>query len=84
MAIGLKYATINQLGAELRLRFKTASKQELYKLAYKIRTHYDLGDFTDAQMKTLFGLNTTQWNNLKAKIVTYADAYVTMQNSAGE
>ena len=84
MAISLKYATAVQLGAALRERFKNASKEELYRLAAKIKKHYDLGDFTDVQMKTLFGLTTTQWNNLKAKIVNYAAAYDAMQNSVGE
>jgi len=84
MAIKLRYATATQLGAGLRQRFKNASKEELYRLAAKIKKHYDLGDFTDAQMKNLFNLTTVQWNNLKTKINNYAAAYDAMQNSAGE
>ncbi len=84
MAINLRYATTAQLGTALRGRFKNASKEELYRLAAKIKKHYDLGEFTDAQMKNLFNLTTIQWNNLKAKIVNYAAAYDAMQNSAGE
>ena len=84
MAISLKYATVAQLGSAIRRRFKDASKEELYRLSAKIKLHYDLGDFTDAQMKFLFGLTTIQWNNLKAKIVNYAAAYDDMQNAARE
>lgn len=84
MAISLKYATAVQLGQALREQFKTASKEELFRLSAKIKKHYDLGDFTDAQMKNLFDLTTGQWNSLKAKINTRAAAYDDMQNSVGE
>jgi len=84
MAIKLKYATAEHLGRELRERFKTASKEELFRLSAKINRHYNLGDFTDAQMKNLFNLTAGQWNNLKAKINTRAAAYDDMQNSVGE
>ena len=84
MAISLRYATTAQLGTALRARFKTASKNDLYRLSAKIKLHYDLGDFTDAQMKALFSITTTQWNTLKTKIFNYATAYDAMQNSVGE
>lgn len=84
MAIQLKYATQAQIGQALRERFKNASKEDLYRLSAKIKIHYDLGDFTAAQMKSLFNLTTAQWNTLKTKIVNYATAYDAMQNAAGE
>lgn len=84
MAIQLKYATQAQIGQALRERFKNASKEDLYRLAAKIKKHYDLGDFTDAQMKSLFNLTAPQWATLKGKIVNYAAAYDAMQNAVGE
>lgn len=84
MAISLKYATAAQLGQALRERFKTASKEELFRLSAKIKKHYDAGDFTDAQMKNLFDMTTGQWNSLKAKINTRAAVYEDMQNAKGE
>lgn len=84
MAIKLKYATTSQLGAALRERFKIAEKEELYRLSLKIKTHYDLGDLTDEQMKKIFSATNMQWADLKTKITSYATAYDAMQNAKGE
>lgn len=84
MAIKLKYATASQLGVALRERFKTAEKEELYRLSLKIKKYYDAGDFTDAQMKNIFSATNGQWSDLKAKITGYATAYDAMQNAKGE
>jgi hypothetical protein len=42
------------------------------------------GDITDAQCRTAFGLNTTQWNALKTKMQNYVTAANTVQSAVGE
>lgn len=80
----MKYATKEQLGQAMREKFRVASGVEVHRLAAKIKAFLDAGDFTDAEMRTLFGATPAEWATLKGKIVSYANAHNATQNARGE
>jgi hypothetical protein len=53
-------------------------------LAKFVISRIQSGDITDAQCRSAFGLNTTQWNNLKTKMQNFITASNTVQSAVGE
>lgn len=84
MAIVLKYATLTQLGNAFRERYKNSKGQETAKLARWLLTRITDGTFTDAQVRTFFGLTTTQYNQMKTRMQTLADSLNSVDAGVGE
>jgi len=85
MALTLRYQTKAQLLARLRERYRTLSKHELAKLAAWLYDRYVAGDFTAAQIRTAFSLDTTaKWDAFRTKIQALRDQYVAIDGAVGE
>ena len=84
MAIELKYAAPEQALAALREAYKNSEGAEVLRLAAKLRFHMDAGDFTATQVRNAFGLSTSQWATLRAKLNSNASAHEATKNARGE
>lgn len=84
MPLNLQHQTAAQFVTRLREKWRNASKEETAKLATWILDRIAGGDFTDAQLRAVFGLNTTQWNTLKSKMTTLRTQWLAIQVAKGE
>ena len=84
MPLNPQHQTVAQYLVRLRGMFRDATKIEAARLANRIIDHILAGDVTDTQVRTAFGLNTTQYNALKTKLTTLRDNYLAVQSAAGE
>lgn len=84
MALLLKHQTVAQFVARVRESYRSRDRDKLVKIARWILAALNRGDITDANCRAAFGLNTTQWNNLKAKMTTLVNASNTIQGAVGE
>lgn len=84
MALLLKHQTAAQFITRFREAYRNAEKDRVVQLARFVQARIQAGDITDAQCRTAFGLNTTQWNNLKTKMQGYISANNTVQTAIGE
>lgn len=82
--LAFRYAAASDLAAGFRAAYKFAKKVESGRLAKWILDHIDAADFTDAQVRNVFGLSAGQYTTLKAKFTTYRDAYNALVAAAGE
>ena len=74
----------NTLAAWFREAYRNLEKDELVPYAKWILNRIAGGDFTDAQVQTVFGLTVAQWTTLKAKMQTFIDARDTLDAAVGE
>ena len=84
MALDLKHQTAAQFVARFRERYRNAEKEECARMAAWLYDHYQAGDFTATQLRNAFGMNTTQFNNFVAKVLTLRDQWIAIQNAKGE
>jgi len=84
MALVLKHATLAQLGAVFRERFKASEGVETARLAKWLLERIQDGTFTETQVKNFFELTLAQWNTLKTKIQTLRDKYADVLAARGE
>ena len=84
MALLLKHQTAQEFIARFRAAYRSAERERLIRLATWLLTAIQAGDITDAQCRTAFGLNTTQWNALKTKMQNWLTAQQTVQSAVGE
>lgn len=84
MALVLRHATGAQLAAAFRERFRNAAGLESGRLARWLLNRIADGTWTDAQVRTAFGLNVTQYNQLKTRLETRAARYDAMIQDTGE
>ena len=84
MAILLKHQTVEQFVSRFREAYRNAEKERVIQLAKFIISRIQAGDITDAQCRTAFGLNVTQWNNLKTKMQNWITASNSIQTAIGE
>ena len=84
MALVLKHATLAQLGAAFRERFKASEGVETARLAKWLLERIQDGTFTETQVRTFFGLTALQWNTLKSKLGTLRDKYADVLAARGE
>jgi hypothetical protein len=84
MALLLKHQTAAQFVSRFREAYRNGERERLVQLAKFIINRIAAGDITDAQCRSAFGLNTTQWNNLKTKMNNYITAYNAVQSAVGE
>jgi len=84
MALLLKHQTAQEFIARFREAYRNADRERLVQLAKFVISRIQAGDITDAQCRTAFGLNVTQWNALKTKMQNYITAYNAVQSAVGE
>ena len=84
MALLLKHQTAQEFIARFRDAYRDADRERLVQLAKFVIARIQAGDITDAQCRSAFGLNTTQWNNLKTKMQNFITASNTVQSAVGE
>ena len=84
MALLLKHQTASEFISRFREAYRNGERERLVQLAKFIISRIAAGDITDAQCRTAFGLNVTQWNALKTKMNNYITAYNAVQSAQGE
>lgn len=84
MALNLKHQTGAQLAARFRERFRNASKEEAARLATWLLSRIEAGDYTDAQVRSAFGLTVTQYNSIKTRMSTLRANWLAVQSAQGE
>lgn len=84
MALNLKHATKTQLVQRLRERFKAASREEVWRMAAMLKSHYDAGDFTAAQLRTAFGMTAGQFSTFADKLLVWANKWADLKAANGE
>lgn len=84
MALLLKHQTVSQFVARVREAYRSRDRDELVKVARWILAAIQRGDITDANCRTAFGLNTTQWNSLKTKMTNLVNARNAIEGAVGE
>jgi len=84
MPIILKHATAAQLGAAFRERYRNARGQDAARLARWLLARIADGTYTDAQIRTFFGLTVVQYNAMKARMQTLADTLTAIEARVGE
>lgn len=68
MALLLKHQTAEAFVQKVRAAYRNSDSGRLVQIARFIIARVQAGDITEAQCRTAFGLNTTQWNTLKTKM----------------
>jgi len=84
MAITLRHQTAEQFAARLRERYRNSSKEECARLATWLYDSYQAGDFTALQLRTAFGMNTTQFSAFVVKIQELREHWLAIQAAGGE
>jgi hypothetical protein len=84
MALLLKHQTASEFVSRFREAYRNADRERLVQLAKFIISRIATGDITDAQCRTAFSLNTTQWNTLKTKMNNLIASYNAVQSAVGE
>ena len=84
MAIVLKRATSAQLAAAVRERFRSSTGTEAARLAAWLIERIADGTWTDAQVRTAFGLTTQQYTAAKARFQTLHDQWAVIVAAQGE
>jgi hypothetical protein len=80
----LNYETATAAATRFRTRYKIATALEASRLAYWIIERIVAGDYTDTQIRSVFGLTTTQYTAMKARMQTLHDDWVAVLVAAGE
>jgi hypothetical protein len=84
MALLLKHQTAEQFIARVRQAWRDGQSERLVQIAKFIIARIQAGDITDAQCRTAFGLNTTQWNTKKTQMQALINASNTVQSAIGD
>jgi len=78
------YMTATDVATKVRELFKASSREECGKIARRILEWITNGRFTDAQIRTVFGLTNTQWNTLKTKMQNLSNSLNAIEAAVGE
>ena len=84
MALLLKHQTAQEFVARFREEYRNAERERVIQLARFIVSRIQAGDITDAQCRTAFGLNQSQWDNLKSRMQAKIAAWNEVQSAVGE
>lgn len=84
MALLLKHQTVQEFVARLREAYRDSQRERLIQLAKFVLARVQAGDITDAQCRTAFGLNASQWTALKTKMQNAVNAWTAVQAAQGE
>jgi len=84
MALLLKHQTPEAFVARVRQAYRDGNSEQLVKIARFLIARVQAGDVTDAQLRTAFGLNNTQWNALKTSMQALIAADNAVKSAVGE
>ncbi len=84
MALILKHQTPEAFIARVRQAYRDGNSERLVKIARFLIARVPAGDVTDAQLRTAFGMNVTQWNALKTRMQALIAADNTVKAATGE
>lgn len=84
MALILKHQTAEAFVARVRAAYRGGNPTTLVKIARFLTSRVQSGDLTEAQIRTAFGLNASQWNTLKTKMQNLINADNAVQSAVGE
>jgi len=84
MALILKHQTVEAFIARVRQAYRDGNSEQLVKIARFLIARVQAGDVTDSQLRTAFGMNTTQWNALKTKMQNLITADNAVKSAVGE
>ena len=84
MALLLKHQSVAEFVARLREAYRNGEKERIVQLARFIIARIQVGDLTDVQCRTAFGLTNTQWNNLKTRMSNLITAANSIEAAVGE
>ena len=84
MALILKHQTAEAFIARVREAYRDGDSERLVKIARFLVARVQAGDVTDAQLRTAFGLNSTQWTALKTKMQNLITADNAVRSAVGE
>lgn len=83
-AVTLQCQTAAQFATRFREAYRRSSGFDSARLAAWIIGMINGGFITDAQVRTAFGLTTTQYTTSKATLTAVSDAYNTTNTTAGQ
>ena len=83
MALLLKHQTVEQFVAKVRAAYRDGNPETLVKISRFLIARVQAGDITEAQIRTAFGMNQTQWNSLKAQMQALINADNAVQSAVG-
>lgn len=84
MALILKHQSPEQFVSRVRAAYRDGQRDVLLKIARFILSRLQAGDITDAQCRTAFGLNVTQWTALKSRMQNLISADNVLAAAVGE
>lgn len=84
MALILKHQTPAAFISKVRQAYRDGNSDQLVIISKFLIARVQAGDVTEAQLRTAFGLNTAQWNTLKAKMQALITAHNTVKSAVGE
>lgn len=84
MALLLKHQTPSDFVARFRAAWRDGAQERLVLLSRFMIARIQAGDITDAQCRTAFGMNATQWNAIKSKMSTLISADNTILTAIGD
>ena len=64
MAIILKHQTVEAFVAKVRAAYRDGDSATLVAISRFLIAAVQAGDITEAQIRTAFGVNTTQWTSI--------------------
>ena len=84
MALLLKHQTAAAFVARVRQAYRDGEPDVLVKIARFLIASVQAGDITEAQIRTAFGLNASQWTTLRTKMQNLIAADNTAKSAVGE
>lgn len=84
MALILKHQTVETFVSRVRAAYRDGDPETLVKISRFLIARVQAGDLTEAQIRTAFGLNVSQWNTLKTKMQNLINADNAVKSAVGE
>lgn len=82
--LALDHQTAAAFAARLRERYRSMEREDLARIADWILDQITAGHITDLQVRNAFGLTTTQYNALKARMTNLQTNWLAVQAARGE
>ena len=84
MALILKQQTVEAFTARVREAYREGNPERLIKIARFIIACVQAGDITEAQIRTAFGMNQSQWSSLKSEMQALINADNAVKSAVGK
>lgn len=84
MALILKHQTVESFVAKVRAAYRDGDPDTLVKIARFLIARVQTGDITEAQIRTAFGMNQSQWSSLKSEMQALINADNAVKSAVGK